>query len=341
MTQQIDFVQGEPFHQDEGDFVEFKEITSKKPVKTIIEHAEKYVLGFLNAQIKGDLYLGIDDSGTIQGISLNRNDRDEVKREVPNKLKSTDPHVPHKYYEIGIHDVSNSSYELITDLCVVQIHVIAIAEKFPYRTSGGSVYLKKGSICSKLTSDEITEEIQRRTLIHLRKEADELDRKIHKNPDNRDILRKRAEIAKYMRDVDIMEKTYNKLLELNPKNSEIRIEYATARKDIGNSEGALSVLNNALKLDMNDSSVLKSKGLILLGLDRWEEARQSYQEALRLNPDDYTIITRIGVALRQLGKYSESIQFLNYALSKSPSYKLAKYEKKKTYYEIFKGGISA
>jgi Tfp pilus assembly protein PilF len=339
MKQQISFVQGKTFHRQEEDSVEFKEMTSRKPVNTIVNHAEEYVLGFLNAQIEGDLYLGIKDSGIIEGVTLNRNDRDEIHRNIPNKLRSTDPPIPHEHYKVTVHDVFNSDQEPIEDLCVVQIHISKREEKDLYRTSGGSVYLKKGSSCMKLTSEEIAKEYTRRTQIHLRNKADELDKSLEKSPNNRDLLEKRTEVAKYMGDIDTMDQMYRKLLDLNPKNPEIRIKYATDHKSIGDLEGALCILNDALQLDINDSSIFKSRGLMLQGLDRWHEALQSYQQALKQNPDDYTTLTQIGVTFRQLGKYGESIQFLNYALSKSPSYRLAKYEKKKTYYEIFKGGI--
>lgn len=339
MIQQIRFFQGETFHQEEGDSVEFKEMTSRKPVNTIVNHAEEYVVGFLNAQIEGDLYLGINDSGIIQGVTLTRNDRDEIHRTIPNKLRNTEPPIPHEHYKVTVHDVLNSEQEPIEDVCVVQIHISKTEEKDLYRTSGGSVYLKKGSSCIKLSGKEIDQIIENRLQIYLRKEADELDKRLEKYPNNRELLEKRAKVAKFMGDIDTMDKMYITLLELNPKNPEIRIEYATAHKSIGDLEGALSILNDALKLDINESSIFKSKGLMLLGLDRWNEALQSYQQALKQNPDDYTTLTQIGVTFRQLGKYGESIQFLNYALSKSPSYRLAKYEKKKTYYEIFKGGI--
>jgi Tfp pilus assembly protein PilF len=339
MTQQLIFFQGETFHREEGDSVEFKEMTSKQPVNRIMDHAEEYVVGFLNAQIEGDLYLGINDSGIIQGVTLNRNDRDKIYRDIPNKLRSTDPPVFHEYYRVTIHDIFNSKQEPIEDLCVVQIHITKTEEKALYRTSGRSVYLKKGSSCMKLTSEEIAKEYKRRTQIHLRNKADEIDESLGKSPNNRALLEERAEVAKFMGDIDTMDKMYRKLLELNPQNPEIRIEYATAHKSIGDLEGALSILNDAIQLDINDFSILKSKGLMLQGLDRWNEALQSYQQALKQNPDDYTTLTQIGVTFRQLGKYGESIQFLNYALSKCPSYRLAKYEKKKTYYKIFKGGI--
>ena len=311
MTQQINFVKGETFNQEEGDSVEFKEIKSPRPVNTIVNHAEEYVLGFLNARIEGDLYLGIDDSGSIQGVILNRNDRDEIGKNIPNKLRSTDPPIPHHNYEVNVHNIFNSERECIEDLFVVQIHVFKTEDKDIYRTSGGSVYLKKGSTCMKLTSQEITKENERRTQAHFRKEADELDIKLEKEPNNRDLLSKRAEVATYMRDVETMDRLYRKLLELDPKSPKIRIEYATAHKSIGDLEGALSILDEALKSDINDSSISKNKGLIFEELYRWSEAYLSYKDMLKKNPDDYTILTRIGVALRHRGKYSESIKFLN------------------------------
>jgi tetratricopeptide (TPR) repeat protein len=148
-------------------------------------------------------------------------------------------------------------------------------------------------------------------------------------------------------DVFTMDKIYKKILELNPRNRIIRMDYATAHKSIGDLEGALSILNGALQLGNKDfstlnsqGSILKSKGSILQGLDRWNEALQSYQEALKLKPDDYTILTQIGVTFRELGKYKESLKFLNYAILKSPNYRLAKYEKKKTYCKMYEGGMT-
>ena len=339
MTQQFNFVQGETFDREEGDSVEFKAITSNNPVNMIGKDAQKYVVGFINAQIEGDLYFGIDNSGIIQGVTLNRNHRDEIDQNIPNTLKHTDPPIPFHYYEVSFHNIFNSEGARIEDLYVVQIHVIKTEDKYPlYKTSGRIVYLKKGSTCMELKSEEIAQEIKRRTQVHLRKKADELDRRLEKEPNNPDLLSKRVEVATYMGDVDTINRVCLKLLELLPKSSAVRLKYAIARKSIGDLEGALSILNEALKSNINDFSILNNKGLMLLGLDRWDEALLFYQDLLKTKPDDYTIITQIGVIFRHQGKYSESIQFLNYALAKSPNYRLAKYEKKKTYQEFFQRG---
>jgi hypothetical protein len=86
MSQHIRFVKGETFEKEEGRNIEFKrEIdSSKNIVDGIVAYAEEYVIGFLNAVIEGELYLGIDDSGIIVGINLNRNDRDNLSQKISN-----------------------------------------------------------------------------------------------------------------------------------------------------------------------------------------------------------------------------------------------------------------
>ncbi|MEM8720063.1 MAG: hypothetical protein AAGE84_12230 [Cyanobacteria bacterium P01_G01_bin.39] len=57
MEQQISFVKGAVFHQEEVSLVEFKEITSPQPVRPIVNYVEEYVVGYLNAQLEGDLVI--------------------------------------------------------------------------------------------------------------------------------------------------------------------------------------------------------------------------------------------------------------------------------------------
>lgn len=340
MRQQTSLIKGTPFDWEEEDSVEFKEVISSNPVKVIANHAERYITAFLNALIEGNLYFGINDDGIIVGVALNRTDRDSLQKDIPNKLKNTDPPLPYSCYKITIHNVLNQCLEPIEDLYIIQIHTIKPnKEHFPYRTSKSIVYYKKGSSCPTLNSEEITQEIKRRTLIHVHKEANEIDKELKKDPENIIFLKRRAEIAKYMSDINTMDRTYKKLLEIDPKNPDMRIQYATAYENIGDLEGALSILDDALQSVNDKSYILESKGSMLMNSDYSNKALYYFQEVLKLNPDDYTTITKIGILFRQLGEYKKSIQFLNYALSKSPNYRVANYEKKKTYSEIFKGGI--
>lgn len=350
MTQQIKFIKEEIFHREEGKYVEFKKVESQKPVKKIVDHAEEYIIGFLNASVEGDIYLGINDSGEILGITLSRSQRDEIQKNIIDKLTNTDPVLPPSCYAVYIHFIYDAEYKQIEDLCIVQIHISKIEEDYLYKTSqsihwlyittGGSTYLKKESSCIKLNNEQIAKEIKTRHQKHLRKELDNINNRLAKDPENIGILYRKADIARFMGDIEIIIETYQKLITLNPSSSKTRVAYASAYKNIGDLEGALSIINDALQVDKNNPDVLKAQGEILFISNRKNEALKSYQDALQANPDDYTILTQIGITFRDLGEYKESIKFFNYALLKSPSYRAAKYEKKKTYSKMFQGGIA-
>jgi len=339
MSQDIRFVKGEIFHRKEDDYVEFKALTSKSPAKTIINYAEEYILGSLNLQEKLDLYFGIDNSGIIQGVILSRDNEDEIRRLIPVKLKTADPHIPHEYYHTDIFPVLNENNDSIENLYIVQIRVLKIESKDWYRTSGGSIYMKKGSNNMKLSEEQFEVEKDARKQKFLRKDAEKYDEELNKSPNNLDVLQKRADIAYYMHDIATMKEIYERMLMISPTNPNLRIKYAQVSSKMGNPEDGLSILDNAIQLGINSPTILKNKGLNLQSLERWEESYQSYKQAYDKNTDDYTILTQMGIVLRQSGRYKESIQHFNEALKKAPNYRLAKYEKKLTYYEIFKGGI--
>lgn len=349
MTQEIKFIKEETFHYQEGQYVEFKEIKSEKPVNKIVDHAEQYIIGFINALGEGDIYLGIDDGGKILGINLSRSLIDEMQKRITDKLTNVQPVLPPSCYTVYPHPVYDTEYKQINDLYIVQIHTSKIEEDYLFRTSNGSHwlyqtggeshYLKKESSCIKLEGERLAQEIKFRHQRYLRKELEKINRNLEKDADNISLLKKKAEIAKFMGDIETMEETYEKLIILNPSNSKTRFAYASAQKSIGDLEGALSTIHDALQFDKNDFDLLKAQGEILFIANRTDEALKSYQDALKLNPDDYTTLTQIGITFRELGKYKESIKFFNYALLKSPNYRAAKYEKKKTYSKMFQGGI--
>ncbi|MBD2345063.1 ATP-binding protein [Anabaena subtropica] len=337
MTPEIKFIIDTIFSKTEGQNIEFKEVNSKNPVNTILAYTEKYVTGFLNAAVEGDIYLGIQDSGKISGIIINRSDKDEILRTIPNKLRNTKPSVIQSCYQVNFYTVYDTESMEIENLYVVRIHVFKLEfeEEYFYKTSGGNTYLKKEASCMELPPEELAKELKNRHQKSLKRELEKINIQLDREPENKTLLRKKAEIYRFMGNVDMMNEIYEKLIDLNPKNSTTRVAYASAHKSIGDLDGALSILNDALKLDKNNSAVLKLKGSILLSSNNIEEALQSYHEALNNNPDDYTVITQIGIILRELCKYKESIYFFNYALSKYPGYRAAKYERQKTYYKMF------
>jgi tetratricopeptide (TPR) repeat protein len=351
MSENTHFVKGDIFQKEEGKCIEFKrEIDSNKNlVSGIVDYTERYVIGFLNALTAGELYIGIDDLGSVFGINLNRNDRDNLSQQISNKLKNADPPVPMSCYEIETLEVFDAFDSPIENLNIVRVLILQTDEEeylykaaksgyWFYTTDESHVFYKKGTNCFKLNSQEIAAEIRNRNFKYLRKEADKLDEVLKTEPNNVDALRQRIRNAKSMRDIETFDNLSTKLFEIT-KSPKVKEDQAKVHKTLGDLEGAETIINEVIQSGGSSNSNLKIKGAILQDLDRWEEAYQSYKQAYDKNIDDYTTLTQIGIVLRKSGRYKESIEYFNEALKKAPNYRLAKYEKKLTYHEMFKGGI--
>jgi len=176
----------------------------------------------------------------------------------------------------------------------------------------------------------------------LNRSAKKLDEDLERDPNNQEKLLNRATVAEQLDDFETMERMYEQLLLLNSDSPTILIsKYSKACERMNKPEKALEILNR----DTQPSpKTLEKKGLLLSKLDRSDEANESYSKAQRLyeltlHLNDYVTITRIGILLRSQGKYRESIKSFDRALKISPNYRAAKYEKKKSYYELFKGGL--
>jgi hypothetical protein len=140
MSQHTIFIKGEKFNKEEHKHIEFKrEVSSSSNdslVKGIVGYAEQYIIGFLNALIEGSLYIGIDNSGTIEGIQLSERDRDQVLQSIPNKLINAKPTVPVSSYDVDIIDVFDSEDNVIENLNIVHIYVLQPDEEEFFLQSG-------------------------------------------------------------------------------------------------------------------------------------------------------------------------------------------------------------
>ncbi|MFM7364313.1 MAG: hypothetical protein ACKO11_07410 [Cuspidothrix sp.] len=289
------------------------------------------------------MYIGIDNSGKIEGVNLNKKQRDEVNK-IYSQLQGIRPSIIPSMIDVDTHFVYDIELNKISDLCIVQIHINKYKRdplEIIHNTGScfyiirKTVYLKKGSECPELKK-EVVEEETRKVLISL---LSDVENKLIKNPDDYSLLRRKRDIALEMQDKKLIDEVYDQIKTFKPNNSNIDLKRVSDHKNIGDLDGALSIICEKLNLDQSNYEYLKLQGEILSLVDRRNEAVQSYEDALNNNPDDYTILTRIGIIFRELGKYKESLKFLNYALSKAPNYRAAKYEKKKTYSKMFQGGI--
>ncbi len=352
MSEDIVFIKGEIFHKEENQYIEFKrEVDSNKKdiVNGIVDYSERYILGFLNAMVKGELYLGIDDSGEVSGINLSREGRDDLNKKISDKLRNANPTVPMSCYKVEALEVFDPSGEIINDLNVIRISVLQADEEeflykatksgtWFYKTDKDETYYKTSGTCIRLSSEEIAAEIRKRTLKYLQKEADKLDKELIKDPKNTGLLEKRINNAKNMGDAHTLDDLYKRLMEVKD-NPQIKERQAKAHRDLGDLKGAEDIINEVIQSGVSSSSSLKIRGDILKDLKRWNEAYQSYEQAYNQNPNDYTILTKMGIILRDLGRHQESIQCFNEVLKKFPQYRFAKYEKRLTYYEMFKRGV--
>lgn len=115
------FVKGATVSMEESETVEFKSITSGAAVESIVKQLPKYVIGFLN-QVGGSIYFGISDDGIVEGVTLRRDQRDELQRKIVDRLAAITPAIPRGEIQIRLRPVIGAAH-LLQDRHVVQIEV--------------------------------------------------------------------------------------------------------------------------------------------------------------------------------------------------------------------------
>lgn len=113
---------------DEDRIAEFKEIgQSRIPEQRIAEHANKYIVAFLNSDTGGSLYCGVRDDGTVTGITLNREQRDTVRLSVDAYVARIQPVPGRELYVFDfipvVERTASSSPLPVADLYVVKFTV--------------------------------------------------------------------------------------------------------------------------------------------------------------------------------------------------------------------------
>lgn len=84
------FIYHDTIEQDESRHLEFKSAHSINRAEGIINVAEKYLNAFLNTE-GGCICFGIEDNGTISGITLKRSERDEINKRLDSAMKGMKP----------------------------------------------------------------------------------------------------------------------------------------------------------------------------------------------------------------------------------------------------------
>ncbi len=153
-------------NEEENRNVEFKEVKGNNPCESIISNAEIYIIAYLNSWETGYgvIKWGISDEGRIKGVKLLKEDRDNIRKKLTERISQVKPYLSQDLIHIsfeGIIDDSDSG-DLIPEVYIVEIAIEAIKNEELFSTSKGEVYIKTEGGKIKLTSYEIQQELRRR-----------------------------------------------------------------------------------------------------------------------------------------------------------------------------------
>ena len=143
-------------------FYEFKEIKGGNPVRSITDIADKYAVAFLNSE-GGRIFWGIrnDDRITV-GVTLDDQQRDEVRRKVSEKLWGIRPPISDEDWDIEFHHVYDLQGNTAGDLWVVELVISPQQEKEVFYTNSGKLFIKTLGGKQRLLGPQVTEFIRSR-----------------------------------------------------------------------------------------------------------------------------------------------------------------------------------
>lgn len=159
---QIRFTQGQLVPFEETRLYEFKEVRGRNPAGSIANTSDEYAVAFLNSE-GGRIFWGIRDSDRITvGVTLNDQQRDEVRRKVSEKLGSIDPPVSVEDWCLEFHNVYDLQGETVENLWIVELLVLPPQERNIFYTNSGELFIKTEGGKQKLLGPQVTEFIRGR-----------------------------------------------------------------------------------------------------------------------------------------------------------------------------------
>jgi hypothetical protein len=155
------FVAGQPVMMEENLTTEFKEVASKNPVSTIIDTVEDYAVAFLNSE-GGGIFWGIRDTDRcVIGVSLNPEDRDQIRKGVAGKFHLIQPPVDPSCYRLDFHAIESAAEA--QSLCVVEVAVVRVSAPEPFYNHKGEAFVRVEGVKQKMVGPRLTAWILRRT----------------------------------------------------------------------------------------------------------------------------------------------------------------------------------
>ncbi len=158
------FILNKSVRIEETRYAEFKAVTARNPVDSIKNTADEYAVALLNKE-GGSIFWGIrDNDRVVVGLALDYQQRDEIRREVSNKLSQIQPHFPISLFNLDFHPVKNDDRQDIEDLWVFEMDIPGGASTELYATASGEVHVKTDGGKQKLNYSQIVAEVRRRSV---------------------------------------------------------------------------------------------------------------------------------------------------------------------------------
>lgn len=143
---------------------EFKDFSkSKNPSKTIIDTIEQYASGVLNSENGGRILYGISDNRKVIGLKLSYEQKDELNRNIQNKLQNLKPPIDPTVYKMAYHEIYNEEEKVIADMYIFEFYVPTYFDKtIMHFTHNGEAYAKINGVNQKLDILQVQDWIKRR-----------------------------------------------------------------------------------------------------------------------------------------------------------------------------------
>lgn len=143
----------ERLKEEESETLEFKTVVSSNPTKTIAQQLPKYLIGFLNGK-GGRILFGVTDFGIVEGVTLNREERDQLQRNIGAVVSSITPNFPQAAVEINLRPLISIGEE-IEDKFVIDINIPSGRANEMYFYSGGDTWVRHGTSTCALKGHQL------------------------------------------------------------------------------------------------------------------------------------------------------------------------------------------
>ncbi|MEU8301471.1 tetratricopeptide repeat protein, partial [Micromonospora sp. NPDC048909] len=139
-----------------------------------------------------------------------------------------------------------------------------------------------------------------------------------RDPTNANVWRTLGIARREAGDSDGALAAFDQAIRLNPKLPNIHVSRAFALMQAGRYEEALAAYDDAFRLDPDNPDRHAARGATLGNLGRHDEALTAYDHALRFGPDDPFTHHNRGVALERLGRRDDALAAYDHALQLDP-----------------------